>query len=173
METGKYIHQWSSTRALGWCFCSCKKAVQSTVIQTKMHGISFCILLLLCPLLTMESSCSTELLLAFFFYGQNCPFMAHIKKRMSLLFPAYRLCHCYSLPSKGKCNSLVSSRGRIWDSYPFICNFKNTLNNSLCGLKVSHWILFQNSVFIFTKHHWECPCFTICRNKVESELSVG
>lgn len=140
-----------------------------------MHGIGLLpyFPLLLCPVVTMESSCSTELLLAFFFYGQNCPFMAHIKKRMSLLFPAYRLCHCYSLPSEGKCNCLVSSRGRIRDSYPFIYNFKNMLNNRRCGLKISHWIIFQNSVFIFTEHHQECPCLTTFRNKVESELSVG
>lgn len=71
----------------------------------------FCIfLLLLCLLITMEFSCFTELLLAFFFHGQNCQIMAHIKKRMSLLFPAYRLCHCYSIPSKGKCNCPLSSR---------------------------------------------------------------
>lgn len=58
----------------------------------------------------MDFSCFTELLLAFFFYGQNCQTMAHIEKRMSLLFPAYRLCHCYSIPSKGKFSCSISSR---------------------------------------------------------------
>lgn len=131
-------------------------------MQAKICSIRLLLyfLLWLCLLITVEISCSTELLPAFFFYGQNCQIMAHIKKRMSLLFPAYRLCHCYSIPSKGKCNCPVSSRGGIWNDKslpPLFLIFKSTLNNSICTLqKYPHWIIFQNCVLIFTKHLQKC-----------------